>query len=84
MTDKTSLPNDLFQKLFETAKSAMPDNLPEDVRKNVRAAIQDIISELDIVTREELDTQKAVLSKTRQKVDEMEKIIESLEKGLGK
>ena len=67
---------------METAKAAVPDSLSNDVRENVKAAIQDVISDLDVVTREELDTQKAVLEKTRAKVDEMELIISELEKKL--
>jgi len=56
--------------------------LSKDVKDNVRAAIEDVISDLDVVTREELETQKRVLQKTRAKVDEMEKVISDLEKRL--
>ncbi len=64
---------------MQTAKAAVPDSLSSDVRENVRAALQDVIADLDVVTREELDVQKAVLQKTRAKVDEMESIIADLE-----
>ncbi len=73
---------DFVQKIMESAKTVVPDSISQDMRKNVRAAIQDIISELDVVSREELDTQRAVLEKTRAKVDEMEKVISDLEEKL--
>ena len=84
---------DIIEKIMQTAKAAVPDSLSldsvvpdqlaNDVKENIRAAIQDVISDLDVVTREELDVQKEVLKKTRAKVDEMEEIISDLEQQLG-
>jgi len=73
---------EIIERIMQTAKAAVPDSLSKDVKDNVRAAIQDVISDLDVVTREELDVQKEVLKKTRAKVDEMEDIIADLEKRL--
>jgi Uncharacterized protein conserved in bacteria len=82
MTEFQNNPADIIGRIMETARAALPDSLTKDVRDNVRAAIQEVISDLDVVTREELDTQKAILAKTRAKVDEMEVIIAELEKKL--
>lgn len=87
LLDKTmnDIPNaaaDIINRIMETAKAAVPESLSNDVRENVKAAIQDVISDLDVVTREELDIQKAVLKKTRAKVDKMEIVIADLEKRL--
>ena len=82
MNDIPNAATDIIQKIMMTAKAAVPDSLSNDVRENVKAAIQDVISDLDVVTREELDTQKAVLEKTRAKVDEMELVIAELERKL--
>lgn len=79
MTDFPQSPADIIERIMQTARAAVPDSLSNDVRENVRNALQDIISELDVVSREELDIQKAVLQKTRAKVDEMEQIIADLE-----
>lgn len=79
MTDFPQSPADIIERIMQTAKAAVPDSLSSDVRENVRAALQDVIADLDVVTREELDVQKAVLQKTRAKVDEMESIIADLE-----
>ena len=67
---------------MQTAKAALPESVSNDVKENIRAALQEVINDLDVVTREELDVQKAVLQKTRAKVDEMELIIAELEKKL--
>lgn len=82
MNDFQNSAADIIDKIMQTAKAAVPDSLSNDVKENVRAAIQDVISDLDVVTREELDVQKEVLKKTRAKVDEMESIIADLEKRL--
>lgn len=82
MSDFENNAADIIAKIMDTAKAALPGSLTDDVRNNVRAAIQEVISELDVVSREELDTQKAVLAKTREKVDKMEAIIEELEEKL--
>ena len=69
---------------MQTAKAALPDNLADDIKDNVRVAIQEVLSDLDVVSREELNVQKEVLAKTRSKVDEMEVIISRLEQQLEK
>lgn len=73
---------DIIERIMQTAKAAVPESLSNDVKENVRAAIQDVITDLDVVTREEMDVQAAVLKKTRAKVDEMEQIIADLERRL--
>ena len=82
MNDIPNAASDILQKIMLTAKAAVPESLSNDVKENIKAAIQDVISELDVVTREELDVQKAVLAKTRAKVEEMERVISELEKKL--
>jgi BMFP domain-containing protein YqiC len=82
MNDIPNAAADIINRIMLTAKAAVPESLSNDVKENVKAAIQDVISDLDVVTREELDTQKAVLEKTRAKVDQMELVIAELEKKL--
>ena len=82
MNDIPNVAADIINRIMLNAKAAVPESLSNDVKENVKAAIQDVISDLDVVTREELDTQKAVLEKTRAKVDQMELVIAVLEKKL--
>ena len=82
MSDYPNTAAEIIDRIMQAAKAAVPDALSKDVKDNVRAAIQDVISDLDIVSREELDIQKEVLAKTRAKVDQMETVIADLEKQL--
>lgn len=52
--------------------------IKEDLEKNARAAVQSTLSKLDLVTREEFEIQAALLARTREKVDKLEKIVEEL------
>ena len=44
----------------------------EDLRTNFRAVLQGWFDRLDLVTREEFDAQKAVLARTREKLEALE------------
>ena len=51
----------------------------EDLEQNIKATLQMSLSKLDLVTREEFDVQRAVLLRTREKMDALERTIEQLE-----
>lgn len=59
-------------------------NLPgEDVMKEqVSAILQGAFNRLDLVTRDEFDAQKAVLMRTREKVEQLETLITEMEQKL--
>jgi len=50
-----------------------------DVEKNLRAVLMSFFSRLDLVTREEFDIQQAVLARTREKLEQLEKKVAELE-----
>ena len=54
-------------------------HLKEDVEKNFHAILQSGLAKLDLVSREEFEVQKAVLAKTRQKLEALEKRVAELE-----
>ena len=53
--------------------------LREDIEKNFRAILQSAFGKLDLVTREEFEVQKAVLAKTREKLETLEVQVAALE-----
>jgi ubiquinone biosynthesis accessory factor UbiK len=53
--------------------------MQKDVEKNVRAMLQSTFAKMDLVTREEFDVQSAVLARTREKLEKLEKQIAELE-----
>ncbi len=77
MIDKTVI-DDLAKRVSE----GIPDSLrflQEDLEKNLRSALDAGLSHLDLVTREEFDLQTAVLARTREKLEQLEKIVADLE-----
>jgi len=59
-------------------------NLPgeEVMKEQVSAILQGTFNRLDLVTRDEFDAQKAVLMRTREKVEQLEALITELEQKL--
>lgn len=72
------------QQIFEQINSqlgSMLENSPfKDMEKNMKAIIMAIFSKLDLVTREEFDTQQKVLLATRKKLEELEFIVKEIQK----
>ncbi|XOZ32213.1 accessory factor UbiK family protein [Halomonadaceae bacterium KBTZ08] len=78
-------PQDLFNELRGQLDQAMPDMARvarDDVEQHVRMAVSSVIDRLDLVTREEFDAQAAVLARTREKVEALEKRVAELEERL--
>jgi BMFP domain-containing protein YqiC len=53
--------------------------LQQDLEKNIHSVLQNALARLDLVTREEFDVQTRVLARTREKLEQQEKIIAELE-----
>lgn len=51
----------------------------DDMEKNLHALLQSALSKLDLVSREEFEVQKAVLAKTRARLEDLEKRVTELE-----
>lgn len=64
-----------FSQLVNTFNSGA--ELPG--QQQVRIFLQSALSKMDLVTRDEFDAQAAVLARTREKVDQMEKLLGDLE-----
>jgi ubiquinone biosynthesis accessory factor UbiK len=58
------------------------NHLKEDMEKNFHAILQSALARLDLVNREEFEVQKAVLAKTRQKLEVLEERVAEMEKQL--
>jgi BMFP domain-containing protein YqiC len=70
--------DDLAHRLSDLVPPGL-DEARDDLQKNFRAALQAGLGRLDLVTREEFDVQRAVLLRTREKLDLMERILVDLE-----
>ena len=74
-----------FDDLARRIQASLPpglDEVREDVTRNVRAIIAAGIARMDLVEREEFDVQSAVLARTREKLDTLERRVRQLEEQL--
>ena len=74
-------------KIIDQFVSAVTRVLPEGpkgVEKNLRAAMQGLFDRMKLVSREELEVQEQVLSRTRTRLQELERRIAELEENLKK
>lgn len=74
---------DDFVRLISQAIPPGARELQQEFEKNARALMSSAFSKLDLVTREEFDVQSAVLARTRDKVDALERQVAYLEERLG-
>lgn len=58
---------------------AVADSPARDIEKNVKAMLQAGLTRLDVVSREEFDTQAAVLARTREKLEQLEARVAEME-----
>ena len=85
MTDDNSKRFSLDELAKQLAES-VPQNLKvlgQDLERNFKALLQSGLERMELVTREEFDLQRAVLERTREKLEAMEGRLAELEKGLG-
>ena len=55
------------------------EGLREELQQNFKAVLQGGLAKLDLVTREEFEVQRAVLLRTREKLDELQQTVADLE-----
>lgn len=70
--------DDLTQKI----SALLPENaqlLRHDLESSIHTLLQSALSSMNLVTREEFDVQSALLQRTREKLDKLEKVLEKLE-----
>ncbi len=70
------------EEIARRLAQALPGSLAEldqDFRRNLRAALTDILQRMDLVSREEFDVQARVLARSRERLEELETRVEALE-----
>lgn len=71
--------DDLTHRLANSLPKGL-QALQEDINRNMRAGLEAGLAKLDLVTREEFDVQTAVLARTRQKLEALERQVAELER----
>jgi len=55
----------------------------DELQQNFKSVLQSGLARLDLVTREEFEVQRAVLLRTREKLEELQRTVAQLEEQLG-
>jgi len=74
--------DELARRLSSLVPPAMREGR-EELQQNFKAVLQAGLGKLDLVTREEFDVQRAVLLRTREQLDELQRTVAQLEAQLG-
>ncbi|MCK9380946.1 MAG: accessory factor UbiK family protein [Sulfuritalea sp.] len=69
----------LFDEMSARVSSLLAATPAGDVEKHMRAVLSSVFAKLDLVTREEFDVQREVLTRTREKLVALEARVSELE-----
>ncbi len=72
-----------IDELTDRIVGLLPDavrHFQEDSRQHLRLGVKALLQRMDLVTREEFDIQKAVLARTREKLEVLEQQVAALER----
>jgi BMFP domain-containing protein YqiC len=75
-----------IDELARRLSSLVPPGLREgreELQENFKAVLQSGLAKLDLVTREEFEVQRAVLLRTREKLEALEQLVAELEARAG-
>ena len=77
--------NDQLDQMVRGILGELPEGLKSlqgELEKHLQLALRQGLRKLDLVTRDEFDVQQAVLLRTREKLEMLEKTVASLEQKL--
>ena len=72
--------DELARRLSNLVPSGLrpSDDLRDELQQNFKSVLQVGLGRLDLVTREEFDVQRAVLARTREKLEALERQLDAL------
>jgi len=72
----------MLEKLASQISHLLPENAGQDIKDNVQQLLARQLNKLDLVSRDEFEAQQAVLLRTREKLENLEKQLQTLEETL--
>ena len=75
--------NDFFSQLQQTLSDLIANSPAADLEKNVKAFMGQTFNRMDLLTRDEFDSQVAVLERALARVAALEQRVQELEAQLG-
>lgn len=79
------LDSNTINELADKLASVIPEGaktLKADLENNLRAVLESSLRQMNLVSREEFDTQAALLERTLEKLEQLEQQLQELEKNL--
>lgn len=70
--------DDLARRLGQLLPAGIGDDR-EALQQSIKSVLQSGLARLDLVTREEFDVQRAVLLRTREKLERLQRTVDALE-----
>lgn len=74
----------MLDRLTKAIQAVLPPELTDDVKKNIEAVVKSNFERMNLVTREQMETQEKILNRTRARVIELEKQLKAIEDSLTK
>ena len=71
-----------FEANFNDIFGSGANSLSKELREHLKGAMMRALERLNVVTQDEFDTQNAVLKRSRQKIDQLEKQVSAIEKSV--
>ena len=71
--------NESLDQLSKRISSLIPGDLrhmQDDIESNIRSLLQSSLTKMNLVTREEFEVQSAVLQRTREKLEQLEQLVD--------
>lgn len=72
--------NNFFDDLSSKLSAALANSPAKDFEKNAKAMISSAFSKLDLVTREEFEVQREMLTRSRERLAQLEARLDEIEK----
>lgn len=72
----------ILDQLMKALNGVLPPGLTDDIRDNMQAVLKARLTDLGLVTREEFEIQSALLARTQEKLQALEKLTRDLEQKL--
>jgi len=74
----------ILSKITEQISQLIPEQATQDLQKNIQQVLARQLNKLDVVSRDDFEAQQAVLLRTREKLEALEKQVAELEKLISK
>jgi BMFP domain-containing protein YqiC len=74
----------ILNKIASQISQLIPEQASQDLQNNIQQVLARQLNKLDVVSRDDFEAQQAVLLRTREKLEALEKQVAELEKHLTK